>query len=68
MAKTHAKTDARTSDKVAQVLHEFKEGKLRSGSTGKPVKNAKQAVAIGLAEARKAGGQVPPAPQRSKHD
>lgn len=59
-----AKTDDKTSRKVGQVMQEFKEGKLKSGGNGKTVKNPKQAVAIGLSEARKAGGKVP-APKRS---
>ena len=42
-------------------MHEFKEGKLKSGKKGKggKVKNRKQAIAIGLSEARKAGAKVP---------
>ncbi|HRN96380.1 MAG TPA: DUF6496 domain-containing protein [Candidatus Levybacteria bacterium] len=44
--------------KVGKVMHEYKEEKLISGS-GKEVKNRKQAVAIGLSEARKAGLKVP---------
>lgn len=43
------------------TMHEFKEGKLHSGSkTGPKVKSRKQAIAIGLSEARKAGKSVPP--------
>ena len=45
-------------------MREFKQGKLESGS-GKKVKNRKQAVAIGLSEARKEGGKVPPPPDKS---
>lgn len=60
-----AKTDTKAARKVARVMHEFKEGKLKSGSSGRRVKNPKQAVAIGLAEARRAGGKVPPAPRKS---
>ena len=55
------KYDAKAERKVGQVMHEFKEGKLKSGSTGKAVKDPKQAVAIGLSEARKQGAKVPPA-------
>ncbi len=40
-------------------MHEFKEGTLTSGRSEKPVKNRKQAIAIGLSEARKAGEKVP---------
>jgi hypothetical protein len=45
--------------KVKRAMHERKEGKLRSGSTGKKVTSRKQAIAIGLSEARRAGGKVP---------
>lgn len=44
--------------KVKKAMHEMKRGKLKSGSGGK-VKSKKQAVAIGLSQARKAGGKVP---------
>jgi hypothetical protein len=47
-------------DKVRKVMEEYKEGKLKSGKSGKTVKSRKQAVAIGLSEARKAGNKVPP--------
>jgi uncharacterized protein DUF6496 len=40
-------------------MHELKHGKLRSGGSGKRVKSRKQAIAIGLAQARRAGGKVP---------
>lgn len=40
-------------------MHEMKEGDLRSGRSGKKVKNPKQAIAIGLSEARKKGAKVP---------
>jgi hypothetical protein len=45
--------------KVGKVMHEMKEGKLKSGNSGKKVTSRKQAIAIGLSEARKAGGKVP---------
>jgi Family of unknown function (DUF6496) len=48
------------SKKVERVLHERKEGTLKSGSSGKTVKSRKQAIAIGLSEARRAGKKVPP--------
>ncbi|WP_431217685.1 DUF6496 domain-containing protein [Puia sp. P3] len=41
-------------------MHEKKHGQLKSGSSGKKVKNRKQAIAIGLSEARKEGKKVPP--------
>ncbi len=49
----------KASEKVSEALHERKTGELKSGSTGKVVKSKKQAIAIGLSEARKAGGKVP---------
>lgn len=55
-----AKYSEKTSEKVGEALHEFKAGKLKSGKAGKPVKSRKQAVAIGLSKARKAGAKVPP--------
>jgi len=45
--------------KVRRAMHERKHGKLRSGRSGKKVKSRKQAIAIGLSEARRAGGKVP---------
>ena len=45
--------------KVEQAMEEMKAGKLKSGRSGKKVTNPKQAVAIGLSEARKAGAKVP---------
>jgi hypothetical protein len=49
----------KAQDKVKRAMHERKEGTLRSGSTGKKVTSRKQAIAIGLSEARRAGGKVP---------
>jgi hypothetical protein len=48
----------KAGEKVEKTMHEMKEGTLRSGS-GKKVTSKKQAVAIGLSEARKEGGKVP---------
>jgi hypothetical protein len=45
--------------KVKKVMHERKEGTLKSGKSGKKVTSRKQAIAIGLSEARKAGAKVP---------
>src|SRR3954468_5532119 len=45
--------------KVERAMHERKEGTLRSGGSGKKVTSPKQAIAIGLSEARRAGGKVP---------
>lgn len=52
--------------KVKKVMEEFKEGKLRSGRSGKKVKSRKQAIAIGLSEAKKAGGKVPEKSSKKK--
>jgi len=45
--------------KVKRAMHERKKGTLRSGRSGKKVTSRKQAIAIGLSEARRAGGKVP---------
>lgn len=47
------------SKKVEKAMHELKRGTLRSGRSGSKVKSRKQAVAIGLSEARQAGKKVP---------
>ena len=49
----------KAQSKVKRAMHEMKRGKLKSGRSGKTVKSRKQAIAIGLSEARKAGGKVP---------
>jgi hypothetical protein len=54
-----AKYGEKASEKVHKALHEEKSGKLKSGGSGKTVTSRKQAIAIGLSEARKAGGKVP---------
>lgn len=51
---------AAASQKVERALHEEKRGMLRSGRAGKKVTSRKQAIAIGLSEARRAGAKVPP--------
>jgi len=48
-----------SQQKVKKAMDEMKEGKLKSGKSGKKVTNPKQAVAIGLSEARKKGEKVP---------
>lgn len=53
-----AKYSKKSQEKVEETMHEMKEGKLKSGS-GKKVTSKKQAVAIGLSEARKEGAKVP---------
>jgi hypothetical protein len=52
----------KASQKVEEALHEMKRGKLRSGGSGRKVRSRKQAIAIGLSEARRAGGKVPANP------
>jgi hypothetical protein len=64
-APSKSKSSARkygpkASAKVETAMHKMKAGKLKSGTSGKPVKSRAQAVAIGLSEARKAGAKVPP--------
>jgi hypothetical protein len=54
-----AKYGKKASQKVERAMHERKRGTLRSGRSGKKVTSRKQAIAIGLSEARKAGGKVP---------
>jgi hypothetical protein len=54
-----AKYSKKASEKVEKVMHEKKQGTLRSGKSGKKVTSRKQAIAIGLSEARKAGAKVP---------
>jgi Family of unknown function (DUF6496) len=49
----------KAQSKVERAMHERKRGKLRSGRSGKKVTSRKQAIAIGLSEARRAGGRVP---------
>src|SRR6188508_373453 len=54
-----AKYGKKASEKVERAMHERKRGTLRSGGSGKKVTSRKQAIAIGLSEARKEGGKVP---------
>jgi hypothetical protein len=54
-----AKYSKGAGKKVEKVMHEMHEGKLKSGRSNKKVTNPKQAVAIGLSEARKEGAKVP---------
>ncbi|HTU17659.1 MAG TPA: DUF6496 domain-containing protein [Gemmataceae bacterium] len=53
------KYSPKAQKEVKEAMHEFKEGKLKSGKSGKKVTNPKQAVAIGLSEARRKGAKVP---------
>jgi hypothetical protein len=54
-----AKYGKKAANKVKRAMHERKHGTLKSGRSGKKVKSRKQAIAIGLSEARKAGAKVP---------
>jgi hypothetical protein len=54
-----AKYGKKASEKVERAMHERKRGTLKSGGSGKTVKSRKQAIAIGLSEARRAGAKVP---------
>ncbi|MFI5197052.1 MAG: DUF6496 domain-containing protein [Thermoanaerobaculia bacterium] len=49
----------KASEKVERAIHEMKRGELKSGGSGKRVTSRKQAIAIGLSEARRSGGRVP---------
>jgi hypothetical protein len=51
-------------ESVHEEMHEYKQGTLRSGRSGKKVKSRKQAIAIGLSKARRRGKRVPPNPNR----
>ena len=61
-----AKYSKGASRKVKKVMEEMKAGTLRSGGSGKKVTSRKQAIAIGLSEARAAGKKVPKAPKKAK--
>jgi Family of unknown function (DUF6496) len=63
MARKYSKSSGR---KVKRVMDEMKRGTLRSGSSGKKVTSRKQAIAIGLSEARRAGANVPRKSVRKK--
>ncbi|HWI92237.1 MAG TPA: DUF6496 domain-containing protein [Flavisolibacter sp.] len=54
-----AKYSKKAGDKVEKAMHEKKRGQLKSGRSGKKVTSRKQAIAIGLSEARKEGAKVP---------
>jgi hypothetical protein len=61
-----ARYGKKAAQKVKRAMHERKKGTLKSGRSGKTVKSRKQAIAIGLSEARRAGGKVPPKKSRKK--
>jgi Family of unknown function (DUF6496) len=56
MARKYGRASGR---KVKRAMHEMKRGKLKSGRSGKTVRSRKQAIAIGLSEARRSGAKVP---------
>jgi hypothetical protein len=55
-----ARYGKKAGSKVKRAMHERKRGTLKSGRSGRRVKSRKQAIAIGLSEARRAGAKVPP--------
>jgi hypothetical protein len=61
-----ARYGKKAQDKVEKAMHERKRGTLKSGRSGKKVTSRKQAIAIGLSEARRAGGKVPRKKSSSK--
>lgn len=54
-----ARYGRKAQQKVKRAMHKMKRGELKSGRSGKTVKSRKQAIAIGLSQARKAGAKVP---------
>ncbi|MGE5172837.1 MAG: DUF6496 domain-containing protein [Betaproteobacteria bacterium] len=58
-----ARYGKKTQETVKEAMEKFKKGKLKSGRSGRKVLSKKQAVAIGLSEARKKGAKVPPPPK-----
>ncbi|HEY3249152.1 MAG TPA: DUF6496 domain-containing protein [bacterium] len=63
MARRYGKKAQQT---VESAMRRRKKGTLKSGRSGKKVTSRKQAIAIGLSEARKKGAKVPPAPKKSR--
>lgn len=61
-----ARYGKKSQEKVKKVMEEKKKGTLRSGKSGKKVTSRKQAIAIGLSEARRAGAKVPSKKSSSK--
>lgn len=55
-----ARYGKKAQSKIKRAMHERKRGTLRSGRSGRKVKSRKQAIAIGLSEARRSGAKVPP--------
>ena len=63
-AASKKKYGSAASKSVEREMKAYKKGKLKSGRSGKTVKSRKQAIAIGLSEARAEGAKVPPAPAK----
>ncbi len=61
-----ARYGKKAQSKVKRAMHERKQGTLRSGQSGRKVKSRKQAIAIGLSEARRSGAKVPPPKKTSR--
>lgn len=59
-----AKYGKKAQETVEEVMHKFKKGELKSGKSGDKVTDRKQAVAIGLSEAREKGAKVPESPKK----
>ena len=62
-----AKYGRKAQQKVARAMRERKRGTLRSGRSGRRVRSRKQAIAIGLSEARRSGAKVPSKKRRRSH-
>jgi hypothetical protein len=60
------KSKRTVKNKMQKVMHEYKHHELESGRSHKKVKNPKQAIAIGLSEARRSGANIPPNPSKKK--
>lgn len=60
------KSKRTVKNKMGKVMHEYKHHELKSGRSGKSVRNRKQAIAIGLSEARRAGADIPASPSKKK--
>jgi hypothetical protein len=54
----------KAQETVKEAMEKFKKGELKSGKSGNAVKSRKQAVAIGLSEARGKGAKIPPPPEK----
>lgn len=63
-----ARYGKQSQESVKQSMEKMKEGRLKSGASGKKVRNPKQAIAIGLSEARKKGAKVPPLPKAGRSE